>query len=257
MRTTMKWSSKICSRHFQELIISTINDYLEEMAKTIYDYWFVQFDFPDANGKPYKSSGGKLIWNNELNQYIPIGWNAGVLSDIADITMGQSPAGDSYNEESLGIPFYQGSTDFGTYYPTQRVYTTQPGRLAKTLDTLLSVRAPVGTLNTAYEDCCIGRGLAAIRHPERNEFIHYLLSSSKWFFDNINNTGTTFGSITKDVLYQMPVIIPPEGIISLFEKKIQQYRDFHYSNERETRELMYLRDWLLPVLMNGQATIED
>ena len=75
------------------------------MAKTLYNYWFVQFDFPDANGKPYKSSGGLMVYNEALKREIPEGWEDGVLSDVADITMGQSPAGSSYNEEAIGTVF--------------------------------------------------------------------------------------------------------------------------------------------------------
>lgn len=81
------------------------------MAKLLYDYWFVQFDFPNEEGKPYKSSGGTMVWNEKLKREIPQGWSNGVLSDVANITMGQSPDGSSYNEDGEGIIFYQGSTD--------------------------------------------------------------------------------------------------------------------------------------------------
>ena len=101
-----------------------INTELEAMAKTLYDYWFVQFDFPDDNGKPYKTSGGKMVWNDVLKRDIPEGWNCVELSDIANITMGQSPLGESYNEEGKGMIFFQGCTDFGNRFPTIRKYTT-------------------------------------------------------------------------------------------------------------------------------------
>ena len=78
------------------------------MAKTLYDYWFTQFDFPNAEGKPYCSSGGEMVWNDQLKRKIPKGWSAGQLSDIANITMGQSPSGDTYNENGSGTIFYQG-----------------------------------------------------------------------------------------------------------------------------------------------------
>ena len=90
---------------------------LEAMAKLLYDYWFVQFDFPDENGKPYKSSGGKMVWNEELKREIPEGWRVKTLSEMFDITMGSSPSGDSLNESKDGIEFYQGSTDFGELSP--------------------------------------------------------------------------------------------------------------------------------------------
>ena len=103
-----------------------INDNLEAMAKQLYDYWFVQFDFPNEEGKPYKSSGGKMVWNDKLKREIPEGWTDGVFSDIANITMGQSPDGSSYNEDGNGVIFYQGSTDFGIRFPSVRMYTTAP-----------------------------------------------------------------------------------------------------------------------------------
>lgn len=189
---------------------------------------------------------------------VPEHWNKGVLSDIADITMGQSPAGDSYNDAGEGVPFYQGSTDFGTNFPSIRMYTTKPSRYASVADTLLSVRAPVGSLNTAFEDCCIGRGLAAIHGKHNNNtFVRYTLKNNKWYFDNINNSGTTFGSITKDYLYGMPVIIPDSESILVFERQASLMERQIYDNEQQSRELQGLRDWLLPMLMSGQATIAD
>ena len=113
-----------------------INQNLEAMAKQLYDYWFVQFDFPDENGRPYKSSGGKMVWNDKLKREIPEGWDDGILIDIANITMGQSPDGSSYNEVGEGMLFYQGSTDFGMRFPSVRQYTTAPSRFAKKGDTV-------------------------------------------------------------------------------------------------------------------------
>ncbi|MEY3761271.1 MAG: hypothetical protein RIR39_2762, partial [Pseudomonadota bacterium] len=147
-------------------INNRINIELEAMAKTLYDYWFVQFDFPNKDGKPYKTSGGKMVWNEELKRVIPDGWEVGKLKDIANIIMGQSPPGESYNNEAQGMIFFQGCTDFGNRFPTVRQFTTQPTRYAKEGDILLSVRAPVGTLNIAKENCCIGRGLAALNSKD-------------------------------------------------------------------------------------------
>jgi type I restriction enzyme S subunit len=132
----------------------TINDNLEAMARQLYDYWFVQFDFPNEKGKPYKSNGGKMVWNEKLKRNIPNNWNNGILSNIANITMGQSPDGSSYNENGNGTIFYQGSTDFGIRFPSIRKYTTAPSRFAKKGDILMSVRAPVGAMNIANNDCC-------------------------------------------------------------------------------------------------------
>lgn len=230
---------------------------LEAMAKTLYDYWFTQFDFPNAEGKPYRSSGGEMVWNDQLKRKIPKGWSAGQLSDIANITMGQSPSGDTYNENGSGTIFYQGCTDFGTRFPVPRVYTSAPTRFAKAGDILMSVRAPVGTLNIAMEDCCIGRGLAALNSKFGSQ-LHLLhtLSGFKQLFDVMDGNGTTFGSITKDTLFEMKVVIPRRDQIKSFEEMVQPIEQKIRVAEQENRELTKLRDWLLPMLMNGQAAVE-
>lgn len=233
-----------------------INTELESMAKTLYDYWFVQFDFPDENGKPYKSSGGKMVYNAELKRENPEGWENGGLSDIANITMGQSPPGESYNEEGIGMIFYQGCTDFGNRYPTIRKFTTSPTRFAKQSDILLSVRAPVGTLNISKEDCCIGRGLACMN--SKNDAITYLFGvmvNLKQIFDRRNVSGTTFGSITKDDLFSLPVIIPNEKTIRAFQNLVFPAFEKQNKIELENIQLASLRDWLLPMLMNGQVSV--
>lgn len=230
---------------------------LEAMAKTLYDYWFTQFDFPNAEGKPYCSSGGEMVWNDQLKRKIPKGWSAGRLSDIANITMGQSPSGDTYNENGSGTIFYQGCTDFGTRFPVPRVYTSAPTRFAKAGDILMSVRAPVGTLNIAMEDCCIGRGLAALNSKFGSQLhLLYTLSGFKQLFDVMDGNGTTFGSITKDTLFEMKVVIPRRDQIKSFEEMVQPIEQKIRVAEQENRELTKLRDWLLPMLMNGQATVE-
>ena len=230
---------------------------LEAMAKTLYNYWFTQFDFPDENGKPYRSSGGEMVWNDQLKRKIPKGWSAGQLSDIANITMGQSPSGDTYNENGSGTIFYQGCTDFGTRFPVPRVYTSAPTRFAKAGDILMSVRAPVGTLNIAMEDCCIGRGLAALNSKFGSQLhLLYTLSGFKQLFDVMDGNGTTFGSITKDTLFEMKVVIPRRDQIKSFEEMVQPIEQKIRVAEQENRELTKLRDWLLPVLMNGQASVE-
>lgn len=230
---------------------------LEAMAKTLYNYWFTQFDFPDENGKPYRSSGGEMVWNDQLKRKIPKGWSAGQLSDIANITMGQSPSGDTYNENGSGTIFYQGCTDFGTRFPVPRVYTSAPTRFAKAGDILMSVRAPVGTLNIAMEDCCIGRGLAALNSKFGSQLhLLYTLSGFKQLFDVMDGNGTTFGSITKDTLFEMKVVIPRRDQIKSFEEMVQPIEQKIRVAEQENRELTKLRDWLLPMLMNGQAAVE-
>jgi len=235
-----------------------INAELEAMAKLIYDYWFIQFDFPDENGKPYKSAGGKMVWCDQLNREIPDGWAPRELHQIANITMGQSPAGSSFNSDGRGMLFYQGSTDFGWLFPTVRQYTTEPSRLAKKGDILLSVRAPVGDMNIANSNCCIGRGLAALN--SRHGFDGYLFYVMKYFklvFDRRNTQGTTFGSITKDDLHSLKVAYPSDPVLKDFENLVSPMNQMIFTRASENSELVKLRDWLLPMLMNGQVTVGD
>lgn len=235
-----------------------INTELEAMAKTMYDYWFVQFDFPNAEGKPYKSSGGKMVWSEELKREVPEGWGVGELKDIANITMGQSPAGESYNEDGNGMVFYQGCTDFGTRFPTIRKYTTEPTRFALKGDILLSVRAPVGTLNIAKEDCCIGRGLAALNSKEKCiAYLFGVMVNLKQIFDRRNTDGTTFGSITKDDLFTLKVIKPSNEVLEMYPKLINPCFETQNLIADENQQLSSLRDWLLPMLMNGQVKVGD
>ncbi|WP_437397205.1 restriction endonuclease subunit S [Flagellimonas lutimaris] len=267
---------KIPAKSYQDGIVKTlsqidskieinnqINAELEAMAKLLFDYWFVQFDFPfdfnqgkpDANGRPYKSSGGKMVYNKQLKREIPEGWDDGTLSDIANIIMGQSPPGNTYNENQNGIVFFQGSTDFGIRYPSIRQYTTHPSRIAPEDSILLSVRAPVGTLNQALCECCIGRGLAAINEKSgSNSYLWSQMTYFKQVFDYRNSVGTTFGSITKDDLFSLKVVLPSKDAINHFKSIVDSFHQKIKVNSIENQKLSELRDWLLPLLMNGQVT---
>ncbi|EBI8327959.1 restriction endonuclease subunit S [Salmonella enterica] len=234
-----------------------INSELEAMAKMLYDYWFVQFDFPDGNGKPYKGSGGKMEYNAKLKREIPAGWTVQTLSQIANITMGQSPAGESYNEDGIGTLFFQGSTDFGWLFPTPRQYTISPARMAKKGDILLSVRAPVGNMNIANADCCIGRGLAALNSKSGSDgFLFYVMKYFKQVFDRRNAEGTTFGSMTKDDLHSLQVVCPEPELLKRYDGIVSEYNKMIFTRSLENQDLIKLRDWLLPLLMNGQVTVK-
>ena len=249
--------SEIWSNFEQKISINRrINDNLEAMVKQLYDYWFVQFDFPNEEGKPYKSSGGVMVYNKKMKREIPQGWSNGVLSDVANITMGQSPDGSSYNEDGEGIIFYQGSTDFGLRFPDIRQYTTSPSRYANKGDILMSVRAPVGALNIANNDCCIGRGLSALSSKIGSmTHLYYLMNDFRLKFEGMNSAGTTFGSITKDELFSLPVIIPTKSVISEFEQVCEPIFDKQMIIGEEINALTKQRNELLPLLMNGQATV--
>lgn len=236
---------------------SRINAELEAMAKTLYDYWFVQFDFPDTNGKPYKTSGGKMVYNQTLKREIPEGWSDKTLFQIANITMGQSPEGSSYNDEGVGTIFYQGSTDFGWLFPTTRQYTTAPSRMAKRGDILLSVRAPVGDMNIANTDCCIGRGLAALNSKTGSDgFLFYVMKYFKQIFDRRNSEGTTFGSITKNDLHSLTLAYPTADLLKKYDDVVTNYNKMIFERSLANQELKRLREWLLPMLMNGQVTVK-
>ena len=223
-----------------------INANLEAQTQALFRSWFVDFE-PFRDGPFVDSELGK----------IPHDWKVGTLSEVADITMGQSPKGSSYNEEGDGIIFYQGRAEFGNRFPSIRLYTTEPTRIAEINSVLLSVRAPVGDINIAKNKCCIGRGLAAIKSKQGyNSFILYLLQSLKPLLEQYNGEGTVFGCINRKEIEGLPIIIPKESVINEFER-IAQNIDFEIKSlttEQET--LSALRDTLLPKLMNGEINVE-
>ena len=183
---------------------------------------------------------------------------AGTLKDIADITMGQSPSGSSYNEDGNGEVFYQGRAEFGYRFPTRRLFTTEPKRMAEAGDVLLSVRAPVGDLNVAYERCCIGRGLGAIHGRNGYQsFVLYTMFALRPQLDVYNGEGTVFGSINRNALNDMPIDIPSEDAIAAFEAVVRPMDDMIRTNYEENCRLQELRDALLPRLMSGEVDVSD
>lgn len=209
---------------------NAINDNLEQQARTLYQRMFI--DNPVSEG------------------YM------GTLSDIADITMGQSPNGSSYNEDGNGAVFFQGRAEFGFRFPSVRLYTTEPKRMACANDTLMSVRAPVGDLNVAYTDCCIGRGLAAI-HSKSNQqsFVLYTMFSLHKQLDVFNGEGTVFGSINRTALTELPIFIPSDREIVKFEAFVAPIDAAIRNNYEEICRLEKIRDALLPKLMSGELDV--
>lgn len=209
-----------------------INNNLEQQAQAIYQQMFI--------GNP----------NSD--------WVEGSLSDIADITMGQSPSGSSYNEDGIGTIFFQGRAEFGFRFPTIRLYTTEPKRMACANDTLMSVRAPVGDLNVAHTDCCIGRGLAAIHSKTNHQsFVLYTMFSLRKQLDVFNGEGTVFGSINRNSLNDMPIRIPAEEAIEEFERIVAPMDAAIRKNYDEICRLQAIRDSLLPRLMSGELDVSD
>lgn len=211
---------------------SRINDNLQQQAKSLYEEMFL--NNPDAD----------MV--------------SGTLSDIATITMGQSPSGSSYNEESVGEIFYQGRAEFGFRFPSRRLFTTEPKRMAEPGDVLLSVRAPVGDLNVAYEKCCIGRGLGAIHSKTGDSsFMLYTMFALKPQLDVFNGEGTVFGSINRDGLSNLPVNIPSAEEIAKFEATVRPMDNLIRTNYEEICRLQSIRDSLLPKLMSGEIDVSD
>ena len=181
---------------------------------------------------------------------------SGTLSDIAVITMGQSPSGSSYNEDGVGEVFYQGRAEFGFRFPKRRLFTTEPKRMAETGDVLLSVRAPVGDLNVAYESCCIGRGLGAIHSKTgHSSFVLYTMFALKSQLDVFNGEGTVFGSINRDALNAIPIDVPLVTKIDRFEAVAHLIDELIRTNYEENCRLEAIRDSLLPKLMSGEIDV--
>ena len=224
-----------------------INADLEEMAQAIFKNWFVDFE-------PFKN--GKFV-DSELGM-IPEGWKVGTLEDIAEITMGQSPAGNSLNENGEGMIFYQGSSDFGFRFPSIRVFTTEPKRLAVANSVLFSVRAPVGDINVAKEECCIGRGVASIKSKYGHDsYLFYAMKSLHKLFDSFDGEGTVFGSINKKTLSAIQILLPSDGIVEQFNNVASSFDDRIRSLSDENSRLSLLRDTLLPRLMSGDLEVPE
>ena len=224
-----------------------INADLEEMAQAIFKNWFVDFE-------PFKD--GKFV-DSELGM-IPEGWKVGTLADIAEITMGQSPAGNSLNENREGMIFYQGSSDFGFRFPSIRVFTTEPKRLAVANSVLFSVRAPVGDINVAKEECCIGRGVASIKSKYGHDsYLFYTMKSLHKLFDSFDGEGTVFGSINKKTLSAIQILLPSDGIVEQFNNIASSFDDRIRSLSDENSRLSTLRDTLLPRLMSGEIEVPE
>lgn len=223
-----------------------INANLQQQAQAIFKSWFVDFE-PFQDGEFVESELGP----------IPKGWRVGELSEVATITMGQSPSGKSYNEEGNGSVFFQGRAEFGDRFPTRRLYTTEPKRMAEANSVLMSVRAPVGDINVAYEKCCIGRGLASIQSKfEYSSYMLYQMLSLKRQLDVFNGEGTVFGSINRDTLNAMKVLIPNEDSIEKFECTVAPMDKLVRANYDEICRLETARDTLLPKLMNGEIEVQ-
>jgi type I restriction enzyme S subunit len=206
---------------------------LEETAKAIYKQWFVDFEFPDENGQPYKSNGGEMEFNNELDKEIPKGWRVGILSDVVNIIMGQSPDGETYNTEGNGTPLVNGPVEFGEYFTKKTKWTTQPTKLSAPNDLIICVRgSTVGRFVKSDDIYCLGRGVCSFRAKISQQFVDLLYKHN---FNQLISltTGSTFPNWDGQTLSFFPIIIPKTDILEIFEMKaakICQNKTF-YSKE--------------------------
>lgn len=208
-----------------------MNETLEQMVQTLFRHYFV--DNPEAEE-----------------------WKIGQLDDLFEVTMGQSPPGSSYNELDEGITFYQGRAEFGVRFPNKRLSTVDPKRLAKRGDTLLSVRAPVGDINQATEECCIGRGLAAISSKVgQTSFCYYSCKNLQARFAEYNSEGTVFGAINGKQLKSLKIKIPTNDIIEKFECHASNFDEQILNNSQQIQTLTTLRDTLLPRLISEKVRV--
>ena len=175
-------------------------------------------------------------------------WEVGKLGDEFEFVMGVSPEGKSYNTEKQGMPMFQGNADFDFRFPNNRIYTTKPKKMAQKFDTLISVRAPVGVLNMAKEECCIGRGLSAFRYKHDinlRSYTFYKLNSLSCEIQQFNDKGTVFGSISKGDFENIQILIPPQNFARNLNKKLATFDDKIYHNSQQIQNLEAMRDIIL------------
>ena len=222
-------------------INNQINQELEAMAKTLYDYWFVQFDFPDQNGKPYKSSGGKMVYNPELKREIPEGWGVEKLSHFLTIKNGKDHKhlqnGEFAVYGSGGI--MRMVTEY--LYSGESILFPRKG----TLNNVMYVNEKFWTVDTMFYS-----------EVNKNNSALYVFYSVKDIDFNKLNTGTGVPSMTSSILYDLNIIVPEENILEKFNTIVKQNYETIKLNSIQNQELTQLRDWLLPMLMNGQVKVE-
>lgn len=227
-----------------------INTELEAMAKTLYDYWFVQFDFPDANGKPYKSSGGKMVYSKELKREIPEGWEVKSLCDIATIIAGgDKPQNISENKNDyFSVPIYSNGIENQGLYG----YTNQ-ARINEQSITI-SARGTIGFCVLRTQPFFPIIRLIAIT-PLKKEYLKYLYEYLKT--TPYENSGSVQQQLTVPQISKLNVVYPPTEITTLFHNFTQPNIKRVSTNQQENQQLASLRDWLLPMLMNGQVGFKE
>ena len=244
-----------------------INQNLEAMAKQLYDYWFVQFDFPDENGRPYKSSGGEMVWNEKLKRKIPASWENKNIEDIADVYNGATPS--TINEQNYGGDIvwitpkdlsdqkqkfvYQGERNI-----SQAGYNSCSTHLLPPNTILMSSRAPIGLLSIAKTELCTNQGFKSFVPKAENisTYLYYYLNIHIKQIEQLG-TGTTFKEVSREDVLKFPILKPSDAILDLWEKQVSALNNKQFVIQKENEFLTKQRDELLPLLMNGQVSVNS
>lgn len=225
-----------------------INARLEEMAKTLYDYWFVQFDFPDANGKPYKSSGGEMVFDETLKREIPKGWEVKSLGDWAEIRKGTLITEKTANTNG-DIKVISAGVDFSYYHdvanrPKNTITISASGANAGFVNFW---REPIFACDcTTITNSVIGRTL-------------YILNFLKIVQDFIYQQarGSAQPHVYPKDIEGLKIIVPPDSLLKNFSEFVDNWNLKIANNEKQNHQLTQLRDFLLPMLMNGQVSVAE
>lgn len=240
---------------------------LEDTARLIYDYWFTQFDFPDENGKPYRSSGGKMVYNETLKREIPEGWEAGLMSDLGSVVSGATPStGDSSNYADEGIawitPNDLSDNDSFMHISHGKRDVSGVGLASCSAvmmpagSTIMSSRAPIGYLAVAETACCTNQGCKSlVADAGYPSYFNFFTVQRLMPLIRSQGAGTTFAEVSKEDFASVRLARPPKGMAERFEKSVLPLCEKSKRLQTETVELSSLRDWLLPMLMNGQVSI--
>jgi type I restriction enzyme, S subunit len=240
-----------------------INAELEAMAKTLYDYWFVQFDFPDTNGKPYKSSGGKMVYNAALKREIPEGWELTTLERIeSNIITGKTPTKTKPEYFSGSIPFITIGDIRGNTFIINTVEflsragaNSQKGKYLPENSICVSCIASPGLVGFVTEEAQTNQQINSV--VCQKEYTRYFLyfAINDFFTGSKAKTGNTFANMNKGDFAGIPTIEPDIIIINKFHCQVLPVFENIKCRTKENQQLAQLRDWLLPLLMNGQVTV--
>lgn len=242
-----------------------INAELEAMAKTLYDYWFVQFDFPDANGKPYKTSGGTLVYNPTLKREIPEGWEDSTIGEIEpNIVTGKTPSKDNSEYFGGNVPFITiGDIRGNTYIvSTEETLTasgaaTQKNKFLPEDSICVTCIASPGLVGFVTTPAQTNQQInSVVCSNEINKY--YLYFAIKGYFEGAKaKTGNTFSNMNKGDFSAIVILKPSDQVLQDYYQKAYPLFEQIKRKSLENKQLVKLRDWLLPMLMNGQVTVGE